>query len=155
MQATSNPVQQSVLECELAEMVRYASCCTCKRAQLLLHFGEVLMSKNSILLSCDNCSTCDSEQSQRTIDVTKEAKILFQTVQETQCTSANNLVLILRGSKNRSGSSLDPLSRLLLRFERKGLTFTYIHVQISTARLTCNIRKSTLIKMRIIDNTQC
>ena len=94
-------VDQQALECELAEVTRYAKSCLCKRRGLLFHFGEVMMSNKSILLSCGNCSSCDSDEHQRTVDVTSHAKTLFRTLQDSKCNSLNDLVLILLGSQQQ------------------------------------------------------
>lgn len=91
-------MDQRVLECELAEVSQYASSCLCKRRVLLGHFGEVMMSNGSIALNCGNCSSCDVDEFQSTIDVTKHSKLLFQTLRDSQCNSVNDLILILRGA---------------------------------------------------------
>ncbi|MBN1577631.1 MAG: DNA helicase RecQ [Chitinispirillaceae bacterium] len=79
----------------LADMVAFASQCTCRRRTLLSHFGERLPGER-----CGGCDICDGIH--ESVDITKEAQMLLSAIIRTgERFGMNHLINIVWGADTR------------------------------------------------------
>ena len=98
-----DPEEQQIARKQLQQMVEYAECSSCRRAQLLQYFGESVDTEN-----CGGCDNCLSPR--ETFDGTTSAHMLLSCMSLIRATSGfsvglNHIIAVLTGGNTKKSGA--------------------------------------------------